>query len=67
MKKPTYYHLTPNGEHWRVRRSGAQRASRNFWMFAEALAYARYLAESRGGILFIHDHRGRIASREDHT
>lgn len=66
-KKPTYYHLTPSGEHWSVRRSGASRAAKRFWMFAEALAYARDLAESNGGILFIHGPNGRIASREDHS
>lgn len=56
-------HVIPSGGRWRVRRTGAARASGVYDTQAEAINRARELAKSQGGELFIHGKDGQIRER----
>ena len=47
---------------WSVRRSGAERASRNFTCREEAVDYAYRLIYKRGGSVFMHNLDGTVLS-----
>lgn len=59
-------HVIPSGGKWRVRKTGATRASGTFETQAEAVARARDLARSQGTELYIHGEDGRIRERRSY-
>lgn len=59
-------HVTPHGDKWSVRRSGASRVSGVFETQREAIDRARELAQSQGGELYIHGRDGRIRERNSY-
>lgn len=56
-------HVVPRNGKWAVRRSGANRARRNFDTKGEAIEAAREIARVQGADLYIHGQDGRIQER----
>lgn len=65
MSKPGQ-HVVPNGSKWRVRRSGASRASGVFETQKEAIKEATKIAKNQGTELYIHGSDGRIRKRNSY-
>lgn len=59
-------HVSPRGNKWSVRRTGASRASRLYDTESEAIARARQLAKAAGAGagIFIHGRDGQIRDYE---
>ncbi|MBM3327202.1 MAG: DUF2188 domain-containing protein [Calditrichaeota bacterium] len=60
-------HVVPNlSGGWSVKRSGANRASRNFDTKDRAVSYARDVSRRQGSEVIIHGRDGRIQSHDSH-
>lgn len=61
MAKRTTYYVLPEGDDWKVRKQGAERAANIFENKQDAIERARELAqESRPSQLKVHNRKGRI-------
>ena len=63
LKKSQHVVSNPNGG-WSVLRSGASRATRVFDNQADAVSYAKMLAEKEGTELYVHRRDGTIQERD---
>ncbi|WP_406616886.1 DUF2188 domain-containing protein [Mycoplasmopsis adleri] len=59
-KKVTVWHVTPKGNQWQVKGSGAQRATKIFYTQKEAIEYANDLTKRNGGSVLIHRTTGQV-------
>jgi uncharacterized protein YdaT len=59
-------HVVPNGKKWRVRKSGASKASGVFATQEEAIREAKKIAKNQGTELYIHGKDGRIRERNSY-
>ena len=64
--KRTIYHVTPAGEEWRVKRTGARRAASVHESKAAAVARAKQLAK-RAALGQVQVHRGDGVIRTEYT
>jgi hypothetical protein len=60
MLRNTQHVVTNLAGDWRVKRGGAERASKVFSNQHDAIAYARALSKKQKGILYIHSEDGLI-------
>jgi hypothetical protein len=56
-------HVTPHGEGWQVKGAGNSRATKLFDTQAEAVEYAKVIAQNQQSELFIHKANGEIRER----
>lgn len=56
-------HVTPHGEGWQVKGAGNSRATKLFDTQAEAVEYAKVIAQNQQSELFIHKANGGIRER----
>ncbi|MDD4840058.1 MAG: DUF2188 domain-containing protein [Clostridia bacterium] len=56
-------HVTPHGEDWQVKGAGNSRATKLFDTQAEAVEYAKAIAQNQQSELFIHKTNGEIRER----
>jgi len=56
-------HVTPHGEDWQVKGAGNSRATKLFDTQAEAVEYAKAIAQNQQSELFIHKTNGEIRGR----
>lgn len=59
-KKVTVWHVTPKGNVWQVKGSGAQRATKIFNTQKEAIEFADELSKKNAGTVLIHKTTGRV-------
>jgi secreted PhoX family phosphatase len=67
MPDKAYHVVYGIDDTWKIRTSGATRASRTFNNQSEAIKNARVIARKAGTVLFIHTEDGRIRDREIYT
>ncbi len=56
-------HVTPHGEGWQVKGAGNSRTTKLFDTQAEAVEYAKVIAQNQQSELFIHKANGEIRER----
>lgn len=56
-------HVVPSPDGWKVKKSGAQRATKIFEAKKEAVQYAKEIAKKQQTELFIHKKNGQITER----
>lgn len=54
------YHITKNGDEWKLKKEGAQRAIKNSTTKAEAIDHMRDFMSDKVGSVKIHKENGRI-------
>jgi len=59
-------HVTPVGDKWQVKKSGADRATKKFSTQAEAISFAREIALRNQAELFVHGKNGQIRERNSY-
>ncbi len=59
-KKVTVWHVTPKGDVWQVKGSGALRATKIFNTQKEAIDYANELSKRNSGSVLIHRTTGEV-------
>lgn len=59
-------HVVPSSSGWTVKKSGADKASRNFDTKVEAVAYGRNLSIKEKTELYIHKSNGMIQNRNSY-
>ena len=67
MNKVNRWHVIPNKGGWVVRRSQAERATKQFDSKAAAVDHARSLARKVAGEIIVHRTDGRIESQQTAT
>lgn len=65
MSKPGQ-HVVPNGNKWRVRKSGSSKASGVFSTQQAAIKEATKIAKNQGTEVYIHGRDGRIRERNSY-
>ena len=59
-------HVAPSPDGWKVKSSGAKKASKVFVTKAEAIKYAKIIAKKQRAELFVHGKDGRIRERNSY-
>lgn len=63
----TSHHVVPSPSGgWSVKKSGSERASKNFAKKESAISYARGISKNQGSELYIHKKDGTIQQKDSH-
>jgi len=59
------YHVIVSGKKWRVKKTGALRASKRFDTVVDATNFGMLLAKRHKTCLYVHQSDGRVTSKDD--